>query len=835
MRKIQLTLLISLISVVSLFSQTTILVPQDYSTITTALNQVTPLDTVLVSPGTYFENIVWPDIQFNIVLKSTEGPENTIIDGSGENERVIRFDSFNNENINHNTKVDGFTIQNGNGGISVRSGSPTFRNLIVEDNVLDTIWSHGGGILLNGASRVENCIIQNNTCSGTWSFGGGIYLDFDSSAEITDCRIINNTVNGDSWNFGGGVYVQSGFGTFMNCHFEGNSANGGSWTDGTAIYISDILSSNQTVEITNSVFTKNYSDEFASSIMIDEASLLMRHCTSYKNSEGIRVRDSELELVNSILVNEGDEITENEWFDNIITVSHSLVSGGFVGTENISGDPGFISDDLLIPNINSACIAHGDLAHSPDFDITGADRPAPEGTRPDIGAYEIGQEARIAKIRFYNDENENGIQDNGEYFVGTGAIVLNDSEYFVNTSPEGFFVLLEEGSNTISWDDVNSGLWSISTGPDTYTLDANGTQFFEEVSFGIRPVRIYRDLSTGIYASVLVCNRAAVLEATVKNRGTTSQSGTLWLEIDERMELEFAEVDPDYVDGNTIGWTFTDLVPGGSITRKINLGVPAGDPSNQDDEYFFRSEVTLDDDPSFSIEFLYADIIRCAYDPNDKLVNPQRGDNLSLIDSDLIYTVRFQNVGNYYAEDVRVQDTLDSNLDMNSFQLLATSHRESLQLSVDNHIVHFNFEGIFLPDSTTNLAGSNGYVMYSVRADSTIAENTQIENTAHIYFDFNDAIVTNTTENIMVKEFPMISATNDEELLNIKVYPNPSLGTFHFSEEIDFLELYDMRGKKLLVEEKLKSVQLSGFQPGMYLAKVRKEGKRGLVKLVLVD
>ena len=43
--------------------------------------------------------------------------------------------------------------------------------------------------------------------------------------------------------------------------------------------------------------------------------------------------------------------------------------------------------------------------------------------------------------------------------------------------------------------------------------------------------------------------------------------------------------------------------------------------------------------------------------------------------------------------------------------------------------------------------------MYSIRPNGDIDENTIIENTADIFFDFNPAVVTNTTENIMVSTF----------------------------------------------------------------------------------
>ena len=58
----------------------TIHVPADQPTIQAAINAASNGDTVLVSPGTYFENINF--IGKAITVKSASGPAVTIIDGS---------------------------------------------------------------------------------------------------------------------------------------------------------------------------------------------------------------------------------------------------------------------------------------------------------------------------------------------------------------------------------------------------------------------------------------------------------------------------------------------------------------------------------------------------------------------------------------------------------------------------------------------------------------------------------------------------------------------------------------------------------------------------------
>ena len=63
----------------------TLNVPGEYSTIQSALSAAGNGDTVLVQPGTYTENIIWPETN-GIKLISAGDSSNTIIDGG---ERVV--------------------------------------------------------------------------------------------------------------------------------------------------------------------------------------------------------------------------------------------------------------------------------------------------------------------------------------------------------------------------------------------------------------------------------------------------------------------------------------------------------------------------------------------------------------------------------------------------------------------------------------------------------------------------------------------------------------------------------------------------------------------------
>jgi uncharacterized repeat protein (TIGR01451 family) len=132
-----------------------------------------------------------------------------------------------------------------------------------------------------------------------------------------------------------------------------------------------------------------------------------------------------------------------------------------------------------------------------------------------------------------------------------------------------------------------------------------------------------------------------------------------------------------------------------------------------------------------------------SYDPNNKEVYPT--DVPPLFQDWLTYTIHFQNLGTAPAINIRLLDTLDSNLDAETFEVINYSHYNTVNLM--DGILDFRFPNILLPDSASNPSGSQGFVQYRIKPKANLTAGTQIENTAHIYFDFNPAVVTNTTVN----------------------------------------------------------------------------------------
>jgi hypothetical protein len=178
-------------------------VPAQHKTIQDALDHASFGDTILVSPGEYHENLMWPPVN-GIALIGVSGPELVILDGGAEGRGITFSEEW--VDIDSETVIQGFTIRNGvasgdppdccGGGIFCYRCSPTIRDNSIQDNLAELA---GGGVFCLEASPVltGNLVSENQAFLG----GGGI------GCELSPCRILDNTIEGNTAGFlGGGIY-----------------------------------------------------------------------------------------------------------------------------------------------------------------------------------------------------------------------------------------------------------------------------------------------------------------------------------------------------------------------------------------------------------------------------------------------------------------------------------------------------------------------------------------------------------------------------------------------------------------------------------------------------
>ena len=222
-----------------------------------------------------------------------------------------------------------------------------------------------------------------------------------------------------------------------------------------------------------------------------------------------------------------------------------------------------------------------------------------------------------------------------------------------------------------------------------------------------------------------------------------------------------------------------------------------------------------------------------SYDPNMKEVYPV--DLQPEYNDWLTYTIHFQNTGNAPAFNIRLVDSLDTNLDLETFQVTNYSHTNTW--SINNKVAFFNFQNIQLPDSTSNSDGSKGYIQYKIKPKNNLGAGTKIKNTAYIYFDYNSPIVTNTT----INEFVQVVSVNEYfKQQTATLYPNPTNGSFTIelnTKEKQLIQILDITGNIVLsqtIENGNGIIDASHLASGIYNISIK--GSTGITnkKLVIV-
>jgi uncharacterized repeat protein (TIGR01451 family) len=301
---------------------------------------------------------------------------------------------------------------------------------------------------------------------------------------------------------------------------------------------------------------------------------------------------------------------------------------------------------------------------------------------------------------------------------------------------------------------------------------------------------------------------------------------------------------PGYsINGNTITWNLNSSSTNFSMNDVISFNVPGGLLNGA--LHYYTSTITpvsqTDCNDANNAGSLLQ-ILGNSYDPNDKIVQrsemytnspfPVEYLDANVLD-DLVYRIRFQNTGTAPAQNIYILDTLSSNLDWSTFQLIESTHPMQV-VNLGNGQMRFEFPQIWLADSTTNEPESHGHLIYRIRENFGCVPGVEIENTAHIFFDWNEAIVTNTTYNI--NEF--FGGLSKESALDLTVLPNPTSNFVNVELQGEFsYNLCDLEGRRVSFGSAKDTVQLqmNDLKSGIYLLHVNTTSGSETIRIVKVN
>lgn len=434
------------LSFAAIASAADISVPQDAATIQAAIDLAQDGDRVLVSPGTYTEQINFAGK--NIILESTDGAETTTIDGGGNLGFVINMNSGEEDVLLRGFTVTGgfgeagsigagagggllvegasITIENavftGNagvlgGGVSIIDGDAVVRESRFEDNQA----LHGGGLYIEqGTLLIEESEFENNAATNN---GGAVAIFWLTDAAITDTDFTNNDAN----SFGGAVYTNHAEIDFNRLSFTDNGkaeeGEHNAWTistfGGGAVYTTDTngrinasrfvrnvafaggglyVASTGTVEVVNSLFTEHGTtcgNCGYAPIYVNSSSPTIINCTIADNStlSGIFTTFNGFPTIANTIISGPDNATSG----NGLSALESSLVVGTVFAATINQGSSVVEDALLDSQNDSAPLAGSPSINAGDNSAVPADittdllgNPRIVNGTVDIGAIEFG-------------------------------------------------------------------------------------------------------------------------------------------------------------------------------------------------------------------------------------------------------------------------------------------------------------------------------------------------------------------------------------------------------------------------------------------------------------
>lgn len=397
------------------------------------------------------------------------------------------------------------------------------------------------------------------------------------------------------------------------------------------------------------------------------------------------------------------------------------------------------------------------------------------------------------------------------------ATQLNDST--IETSTEGFYEV--EITDNIGCKDTTS----------IYVSKENRTSGFD-----LSPVFIGGNFRTGF---------TRINRINFQNTGCDAKSGKVYVVLDEHSTYSLSTFGPDEIIGDTLIWNYSNLTADDGM-QSFPFNIRTDVSTQIGDTVCIMAWITPKegDVDEMNNRKTYCFPVINGYDPNDIAVNPTAcPDGFVLPDDVLTYKIRFQNTGNAEAININVYDTISKHLDMGTFRVLGTSHSLLQTHLLNDSVLKFAFDNIWLKDSTTNEPESHGYVIYEITPKAGLPLGTEIFNQADIYFDYNPAVETNTVKSTITDVIPQcrVAVTTNEVFVNpSKVYPNPNNGNFNLVFDLPLnnatIQLVNIEGKVISTQKASGGIQYTfseNLTTGLYFVNVSSETGSSSVKVLV--
>jgi uncharacterized repeat protein (TIGR01451 family) len=439
-----------------------------------------------------------------------------------------------------------------------------------------------------------------------------------------------------------------------------------------------------------------------------------------------------------------------------------------------------------------------------------------------------------ASGEIFFDFNSNGEKDSISDFGlnNQKLIILPDSIYTFSQSSGKYVAFLDTALYEIVYE--MDTMWQLTSDSASYHFLIKDNPI-TGLDFGVTSTNVISSLNIDLTSGIFRCNTNSPAWLKVQNNGNIPLSGLLEYIPDDSLTNILYYPAPDFINGDTVSWLYNGLNPGAQLLIFANYHTPGIQP--QGDTLISYLNNYIGNIKTDSI--ILKQTVICSWDPNDKLAEPPGLGLQHYIENEteLTYTIRFENTGNDTAFYVQIIDTLDEDLNPGTFEFVSSSHPVEIQINPDR-TAFFRFRNINLLWTALDPAASQGYIKFRITPKSGLSNYTVISNSAAIFFDYNFPVVTNTVFHTIMDPLPTgFSNVTDQKIV---VFPNPASTSIKIKfsnhstpEKIEIINQQGILLKSFERIDQLHEIDISFLKNGIYFLKSI-DTTRGITALKLV-
>ena len=373
--------------------------------------------------------------------------------------------------------------------------------------------------------------------------------------------------------------------------------------------------------------------------------------------------------------------------------------------------------------------------------------------------------------RVFVDSDADGQYDTGEPGLPQTQVVLQPNGQATGCSSDGNWEIgVLPGEYTITAGSNYPYIQSIVPETQNASVPEMGDVDLGN-DFAVTLIPDIQDLRVSLYTAPARPGFDNSLYLRCENYGTTPVDAQLTLAFDADQSWVGSSVAPATQSGNSASWSFPAMPIGAVQNIVIDLSTATSVALGTDIAHTLTADPIATDETPGDNTYTHQDSVVGSYDPNDKLLDPKVLSPAQVAQgaTPIEYTIRFQNTGTFLAERVVILDTLSEDLQWESMRFIASSHVNHWYIT--DGVLHVIHNDIMLPDSTSDEAGSHGFVKFSMLPKTDLQDGATITNIAQIVFDFNEPIITPPAVFSVDVEAGITDRSAGSEFLLI---PNPS-------------------------------------------------------------